>query len=73
MGFQNLKAEMKRSGITQASVAELLDMSEKNVNLKINEHIPTTLDEANAIRKRFFPELEHSYLFESDGEDPATT
>ena len=68
MALQNLKAEMRRKGITQAQVAKSLGMSENNFCLKCNERIPMTVDEAKAIRDRFMPEFRLDYLIASDGD-----
>ena len=73
MAFSNLKAEMRRDGITQAEVASALGMSRDNFCLKVNERIPTTISEATDIKRRFFPELSIDYLFESNGESGAET
>ena len=70
MALQNLKAEMRRKGITQAQVAKSLGMSENNFCLKCNERIPMTVDEAKAIRERFMPEFRLDYLLASDGDVP---
>lgn len=71
MALQNLKAEMRRKGITQAQVAKSLGMSENNFCLKCNERIPMTVDEAKTIRKRFMPEFRLDYLLASDGDAEA--
>lgn len=68
MALQNLKAEMRRKGITQAQVAKSLGMSENNFCLKCNERIPMTVDEAKAIREGFMPEFRLDYLLVSDGD-----
>ena len=68
MALQNLKAEMRRKGITQAQVAKSLGMSENNFCLKCNERIPMTVDEAKEIRERFMPEFRLDYLLASDGD-----
>lgn len=70
MALQNLKAEMRRKGITQAQVAKSLGMSENNFCLKCNERIPMTVDEAKAIREGFMPEFRLDYLLVSDGDVP---
>ena len=68
MAFSNLKAEMRRDGITQAEIANALGMSRDNFCMKVNERIPTTISEATDIKRKFFPELSIDYLFESKGE-----
>lgn len=72
MSYQNLKAEMKRYGITQGEVAHFLSMSTNNVSLKINGKVPFTVDEAVMIRDKFFPDTTLDYLMDQtsdrDGE-----
>lgn len=70
MSYQNLKAEMKRSSITQKDVADLLGMSVNNASLKINERVPFTLEEAKLVHRSFFEDARFEYLFESDGDVP---
>lgn len=66
MALFNMKAEMTRYGVMQEDLANLLSMSRKNVNLKLNEKIPMTIAEGKIIRDRFFPKATLDYLFESD-------
>lgn len=68
MALRNLKAEMRRNGITQAQVAKELGMSENNFCLKCNERVPMTVGEAKKIRDHFFPEYRIDYLIASDGD-----
>ncbi|OUN47347.1 hypothetical protein B5G20_05110 [Collinsella sp. An7] len=70
MAYQNIKAELKRCGVSYAKVSELLDMSVNNVSLKMNERIPLTVSEAKKIRDAFFPDASLEYLLESDGDLP---
>lgn len=71
MAYQNIKAELKRSGVSYSMVAELLGMSVNNVSLKINERIPMTADEVKQIRHAFFPDASLDYLLFSDGNVPS--
>ena len=71
MAFQNLKAEMTREKITQAQVAESMGMSTNNLNLKINEKIPMTVDEIKFIQSKWLPEVSLDALLESDGNVPS--
>lgn len=64
--FMNLKAEMARTGVTQVDVAARLEMSQGNLNKKINGTTPMTIKEAMAIKALFFPDMTLDYLFESD-------
>ncbi len=70
MAFCNLKAEMTRQKVSQAEIADFLGMSASNFSLKVNERIPTTVQEAEKIKRRFFPKLTIDYLFASDGDLP---
>lgn len=72
MSYQNMKAEMRRFGVTQGDIAAFLKMSTNNVSLKINGKVPFTVDEALKIRDRFFPNATLDYLMgkasDRDGE-----
>ena len=70
MAFCNLKAEMARVRVSQADIADFLGMSASNFNLKVNERIPTTIQEAEQIKRQFFPGMTIDYLFASDGNLP---
>lgn len=72
MAFRNIKAEMKRYEITQGQVAKSMNMSTNNLNLKINEKIPMTVDEAKFIQRHWLPEVTLDALLESDGDKPTT-
>lgn len=66
-----MKAEMKRSGVTQVDVADSMGMSTNNLNLKINERIPMTVDEAKYIRDTWLPDCTLDDLLQSDGDVPS--
>lgn len=68
MALNNMKAEMKRSGITQVDVADSMGMSNNNLNMKINERIPMTVDEAKFIRDTWLPDCTLDDLLQSDGD-----
>lgn len=70
MTFVNMQAGFEREGITQIQVAESMDMSTNNLNLKINEKIPMTVDEAKFIQEHWLPEVTLDALLESDGSKP---
>lgn len=72
MSLSNMKAELRRFGITQREVAEYLGMSENNFGLKINEKVAMTVDEAKAINEHFLPTVKLDYLLQSDGEKPTS-
>lgn len=65
-----MKAEMKRVGVTQCDVADSMGMSNNNLNLKINEKIPMTIDEAKFIRDTWLPDCTLDDLLQSDGDTP---
>lgn len=71
MTFKNIKAELRREGITQRQVAESMDMSENNFSLKVNERIPMTVDEAKFIQREWLGGNGLDYLLESDGDVPS--
>lgn len=64
MSYQNLKAEMKRNGLTNKDLSEFLDMSVNNFSLKLNGGVVLTVPEAMAIKKEFFPDADLEYLLE---------
>lgn len=68
MAYQNLKAELRRYGVSYTKVAELLGMSINNFSLKANERIPMTVEEAKKIRDAFCPDANLDYLLASDGD-----
>lgn len=70
MTLNNMKAEVRRRGITQRQIAESMDMSENNLSLKINERIPMTVDEAKFIQRNWLYGNSLDYLLESDGNIP---
>jgi hypothetical protein len=62
--YGNLKFEMRRKRIFQRDIANLLKQNEIAVAQKINASKSFTLEEAELIRSRLFPETEMRYLFE---------
>lgn len=70
MALANMKAELKREGITQREVAEELHMTENNLSLKLNEKIAMTVEEAKFINSRYLPHVKLDYLLQSDGDIP---
>lgn len=64
MSYQNLKAEMKRNGISNKDISEFLNMSVANFSLKLNGKVVLTVPEALSIKKKFFPDVELEYLLE---------
>lgn len=68
MSLNNMKAEFKRAGVTQCDVADSMGMSNNNLNLKINERIPMTIQEAKFIRDNWLPECTLDVLLQSDSD-----
>lgn len=64
MVYRNIKAEMRREGITQEQIADYLGMTSNNLSLKLNGKVVLTAPEAVAIQKRFFPRATLDYLLE---------
>lgn len=60
--YLNLIAEMKRAGVTQSQVAEHLEMSQNNLNAKLNGRVPFTVPEVVDIQQTFMPEATLDYL-----------
>lgn len=60
--YLNFLAEMKRLGITQSQVAEHLDMSQSNLNAKLNGRVPFTVPEVVDIQQTFMPDATLDYL-----------
>lgn len=63
-----MKAELVRRGITQSDVAKFLGMSPNNLNRKLAETVPMTIDEAKRIRDEFLNDTDIGFLIESDSE-----
>lgn len=53
MIYANLRAEMTRNAISLAAMAELLGMSSRNLNFKLNGSINFSVKEAQKIRDHF--------------------
>jgi hypothetical protein len=71
--YRNLEAEMVRRGIDRQEIAEFLKVRYATVVDKLSGKYPFKLDEALAIKKRFFPNLSIEYLFEKDCEYAAAS
>lgn len=64
MSYQNMKAELKRSGVTYEDVGKKLGMSMNNFSLKINGQVPLTVSEAKTIQDTFCKDATLDYLLE---------
>lgn len=61
--YRNLEAEMVRNGVTRKDIAEFLNIRYATIIDKMNGKYQFKLDEALAIKSRFFPNLSIEYLF----------
>ena len=71
MSYQNLKAEIVRRNYTQEEIAELLDMSSRNLSFKLSEKVPFTVPEIKMLQKGLFTDVSLDYLCETDGDEPS--
>lgn len=67
--FPNLEAEMARSKITQAKLAEILGITPTTLSFKLNGKSTLSLKECVEIKKKVFPDKSLDYLFQTDGEE----
>ena len=61
--MDNLRAEMKRHGVSVPDVATLIGCSEKTLRSKISGSADFTYSEAKKIRDSYFPAMRMEYLF----------
>lgn len=64
--FPNLEAEMARSKITQAKLAEMLGITPTTLSFKLNGKSTLSLKECVEIKRKAFPEKTLDYLFETE-------
>lgn len=64
--MKNLKAEMKRYGITASDIQKVLGCSERTVRNKLSGDSAFTCPEAFEIRDAFFKGMRLEYLFSSE-------
>ena len=67
--FPNLEAEMARSKITQARMADMLGITPTTLSFKLNGKSTLSLKECVEIKKKAFPDKTLDYLFQTDEED----
>lgn len=67
--FPNLEAEMARSKITQAKLAEILGITPTTLSFKLNGKGTLSLKECVAIKKSVFPDKTLDYLFQTESEE----
>lgn len=65
--FKNLEAEMIRRSVSREGIADFLNQSYNTVCKKMRGDAVFDLDEAFAIRDRFFPGCNLEYLFAKGG------
>ena len=61
--FPNLRAEMARKEIKTKHIMELLGVSLRTAENRLNGRVPLNLPEMLKIRDGFFPEMTIDYLF----------
>lgn len=64
--FPNLEAEMARSKISQAKLAEILGITPTTLSFKLNGKSTLSLKECVEIKKNVFPDKSLDYLFQVD-------
>ena len=69
MVFPNLEAEMARSKITQAKLAEILGITPTTLSFKLNGKSTLSLKECVQIKKNAFPDKSLDYLFQTEEEE----
>jgi len=67
--YPNLRAEIARRNLTNAIVANEINISESQFSLKMNGKYPFTLKEAISIRKYLNTTLSIEELFEMEGDE----
>ena len=66
MVFPNLEAEMARSKITQAKLADILGITPTTLSFKLNGKSNLSLKECVEIKRNAFPDKTLDYLFATD-------
>ena len=66
--FPNLEAEMARSKITQAKLADILGITPTTLSFKLNGKSTLSLKECVEIKQKAFPDKSLDYLFQTDEE-----
>ncbi len=63
VAFENLRAEMGRSGCTIADIARTIGVTRDTARNKLSRKTPIMLDEAIAIQRACFSSCDVRYLF----------
>ena len=66
--FSNLRAEMARYGVSMLDVANVIGRSDKGTSDKIAGRTTFSIQEAMAVRDRFFSGYTLEYLFAEAGD-----
>lgn len=61
----NLKAEMVRNNVKPKDIADELNVRLATIYDKLNGHYDFSFNEAIRIKRRFFPDYDIEYLFDS--------
>lgn len=62
----NLEAEMKRKKISRDDIAKLLGLSYRTIHSRFNGESQWKYSECVKVRDTYFPDLDLSYLFQTD-------
>lgn len=63
--YKNLKAEIARSGMSVAEVAQKVGIKERTLRNHMTGRTPFTVGEAVTIRSLCFPDMSLDYLFDN--------
>ena len=66
--FPNLEAEMARRKITQAKLAEILEVTPTTLSFKLSGKSTLSLKECVKIKNTVFPDKTLDYLFETEAD-----
>lgn len=69
MPYLNLKGEMAKKNITIEDIAKLLNMHRNSISKKINGPSSFSIEEAFAVKKKFFPDCDMKELFKVETEE----
>ena len=64
--YKNLIGEMAKKNIKNSEMADKLNIHPNTLANKINGNTPFMIDEAFNIKEYYFPELDLTYLFQSE-------
>ena len=64
--YRNLLAEMTRNSLTYRDIAEKVDMPINTLRDKIRGITPMHIEQAFAIHREVFPDLDFFYLFKKE-------